>query len=635
MLDMLWLIPALPYAGFLALILVGGRLARRITAVIAVGSVGLAAVLSIATAVRFISSPPAGNVSHQTLWNWIEIGSFQPSFGFYLDSLSMVFVLVITIVGFLIHLYSVEYMIEDDAYSRFFAYMNLFVGSMLLLVLADNLLALYLGWEGVGICSYLLIGFWYRDPANGRAAIKAFVTTRFGDTLLATGLFVLFTSLGTLDIQSLLLRATQEWPSGSTLAVAAAALLLGGAVGKSAQLPLQTWLPDAMAGPTPVSALIHAATMVTAGVYLIARMNVLYTLAPAVQTAVAVIGVLTLLIAGFSALTESDIKRVLAYSTISQIGYLFLALGVGAWNAAIFHFLTHACFKALLFLGAGAIMVCVHEERNMFRLGGLRTRLPLVFWTFLAGAASLAALPFVTAGFYSKDPILLAAWSAEQGGSLLWLGGLAGAFLTSVYTFRMVFLTFFGEAKQEPARRAGFFIKVPLIILALLSVVVGFIEVPKYLGDVELISQFLSTSLPGIDHARTSTDVEPILDTIAAIVCLAGVYLAYVLFVQRHQYAERLSKSYVGAALHGFWLAGWGFDRLYDHLFVRPFVWMAHTNQADFLDSIYRGIAELSRLFHEIFSELQTGNVRRYAMGVALGAIVGIAIMVLAIVHRP
>ena len=290
--------------------------------------------------------------------------------------------------------------------------MNLFVGSMLVLVLADNLLLLYLGWEGVGLCSYLLIGFWYKDASNGLAARKAFIVTRVGDTAMLIGLFILFHTLGTLQIQDLMHRASAHWAVGSPYAIAAAALLLGGAVGKSAQLPLQTWLPDAMAGPTPTSALIHAATMVTAGVYLIARTHVLYTLAPQVQFAVAVVGAATLLLAGFSALTQPDIKRVLAYSTISQIGYMFLALGVGAWAAALFHLMVHAFFKALLFLAAGIVIDALHHEHNIFRMGGLRKELPIAFWTFLIGGCSLAGLPLVTAGFVSKDLILWSAWTS-------------------------------------------------------------------------------------------------------------------------------------------------------------------------------------------------------------------------------
>jgi NADH-quinone oxidoreductase subunit L len=327
-LDLLWLIPALPLAGFLVLAL--SPLPKPGVAMVGVGSVGLSALLAAGVALAFLTSPPPGHVFTQTLWTWMGVSGFTPKIELYLDALSLVMMLVITGVGFLIHLYASEYMEEDEGYRRFFAYMNLFVAAMLVLVLAGDLLFLYLGWEGVGLCSYLLIGFWYRDPANGRAARKAFVVTRVGDVAMTIGLFLLFTHLGTLDIQALMARARENWPIGSGLAIAAAALLLGGAVGKSAQLPLQTWLPDAMAGPTPVSALIHAATMVTAGMYLIARTHVLYSLAPTVQTAVAVIGVTTLLLAGFSALVQTDIKRILAYSTISQIAYMFLALGVGS-----------------------------------------------------------------------------------------------------------------------------------------------------------------------------------------------------------------------------------------------------------------------------------------------------------------
>jgi NADH-quinone oxidoreductase subunit L len=377
----------------------------------------------------------------------MDVGGLRPAIGFYLDALSLVMILVVTCVGFLIHVYSSEFMIEDDAYSRFFAYMNLFVASMLVLLLGDNLVLLYLGWEGVGLCSYLLIGFWYQDPANGLAARKAFLVTRVGDVAMAIGLFVLFTQLGTLDIQELMHRAAEQWPAGSGYAVAAAALLLGGAVGKSAQLPLQTWLPDAMAGPTPTSALIHAATMVTAGVYLIARTNVLFALAPDVQLAVAVVGAVTLLVAGLSALTQYDIKRVLAYSTVSQIGYMFLALGVGAWSAAMFHFMTHAFFKALLFLAAGVVIHALHHEHNMFKMGGLRKELPVAFWAFAIGGSALAGLPLITAGFYSKDLILWLAWSSDKGSPWLWGAGMLGALLTAAYTYRLIFLVFFGPRR--------------------------------------------------------------------------------------------------------------------------------------------------------------------------------------------
>ena len=345
-------------------------------------------------------------------------------------------------------------MADEEGYSRFFAYMNLFVGSMLVLVMASNLLLLYLGWEGVGLCSFLLIGFWYKDPENGRSARKAFIVTRIGDVSLAIGLFILATTLGTLDVREIAQKATSSWPVGSSLAVAVAALILGGAVGKSAQLPLQTWLPDAMAGPSPVSALIHAATMVTAGVYLIARTNALFTLAPAVQLAVGIIGAAGVLVAGLSALTQRNIKRVLAYSTMSQLGYMFLALGIGAWSGAIFHLVTHAFFKSLLFLGAGVVILAVNHEHDIYAMGGIARKSPFTFWTFLVAAFTLAAIPPTTAGFSSKDLILTLAWQSGGVGRLFYLLGLAGVFVTSVYIFRLVFIVFAGSPRPAAAPAA-------------------------------------------------------------------------------------------------------------------------------------------------------------------------------------
>ena len=509
----LWMIPALPFAGFLLLALVGARFSRRVVAFIATGAVGLAAVAAGLTAISFLSAQPAANSYTQTVWVWLDVAGFHPGVAFYIDALSLVMILVITFVAFLIHLYSTEFMIEEEeGYSRFFAYMNLFVGSMLTLVLADNFLLLYLGWEGVGLCSYLLIGFWYKVPENGYAARKAFVVTRVGDTALALGLFLIFTHLGTLQIQDVMLRAREAWPQGSTLAIITALLLLGGAVGKSAQLPLQTWLPDAMAGPTPVSALIHAATMVTAGVYLIARTHVLFILAPAVLALVAVVGTITLLLAGFSALVQWDIKRVLAYSTISQIGYMFLALGVGAWPAAIFHFMTHAFFKALLFLGAGIVIQAQGEEHNMFKMGGLRRELPVVFWTFLIGSGALSAVPLVTAGFYSKDMIIWQVYASASGGVWLWAAAIAGALLTSMYTFRMVTLTFFGPLGKKVSRVPGWRMSLPLVVLAVLSIIAGFLDVPRILGGVPVLSSFLERALPAAVLASNQTGQEGLFD---------------------------------------------------------------------------------------------------------------------------
>ncbi|HTP59054.1 MAG TPA: NADH-quinone oxidoreductase subunit L, partial [Spirochaetia bacterium] len=381
--SLIWLVPALPLFGFLVLAILGRRMPAPAVAAVGNGSVGLSTLVALSAVGSFWVSPPAGASVTYTLWEWVRVGSFSPGVSLTLDALSGVMILVVTVVGFLIHLYSVRFMAGEEGYSRYFAYMNLFVASMLLLVLAGNLLLLYLGWEGVGLCSYLLIGFWYTEPANGHAAQKAFIVTRVGDVSLLIALFLVALNLGSLDIQEISRKAASLWAPGSAIAVAAAALILGGAVGKSAQLPLHTWLPDAMAGPSPVSALIHAATMVTAGVYLIARTHVLFALAPAVMTATAIVGIAGVLVAGFSALAQTDIKRVLAYSTMSQIGYMFLALGVGAWSGAIFHLVTHSFFKSLLFLSAGVVILAVNHEHNIFGMGGLARKTPYTFATFL------------------------------------------------------------------------------------------------------------------------------------------------------------------------------------------------------------------------------------------------------------
>jgi NADH-quinone oxidoreductase subunit L len=627
MLNFLFLIPALPFAGFVILALLGRRLPRTAVAFVGAGSVGLSAILTMLIGTSFIASPPQGHAFTQTLWTWMQFDGYAASVSFSLDPLSLIMIFVITGVGFLIHLYSTEFMQDEEGYSRFFAYMNLFVGSMLTLVLADNLLLLYLGWEGVGLCSYLLIGFWYTDPANGRAARKAFIVTRIGDTAMALGLFLLFTSFGTLNIQDLMLHAAKQWPVGSAAAVLAAALLLGGAVGKSAQLPLQTWLPDAMAGPTPVSALIHAATMVTAGVYLIARTHVLFELAPVVQAAVAVIGAATLLIAGFSALAQRDIKRVLAYSTISQIGYMFLALGVGAWSAAIFHFMTHAFFKALLFLAAGVVILAQHHEHDMFKMGGLRDKLPVTFWTFFIGAASLSAMPLVTAGFYSKDLILWHAWSSSSGGPGLWAAGLIGAFVTAIYTFRMVFITFFGESKTEVSHRPGLRMLVPLVILAVLSIVGGFVELPRTLGNAPLFSEFLRPVFNEKAAEHSGIASEAVLQIGATIVALAGIFVAVLFYLLRPEYAKEIGNIGMFESMRKFWLSGWDFDALYDRLFVRPFLWIAELNKKDLIDSGYTGIANLNRSLNALLSKTQTGSIRWYAMGTAVGAVVFLGII--------
>ncbi len=611
MLDLIWLLPALPLAGFLILAFTGGELPKPVVATVGAGSVGLAFVVAALCSYQLLSS---GQDSFQlTLWEWMAAGDFSSAFSFYLDGLTVVMILVISGVGFLIHLYSTGFMIDDPGYSRFFAYMNLFVAAMLVLVLADNLVLLYLGWEGVGLCSYLLIGFWYENPANGYAARKAFVVTRVGDTSMALGLFLLFSQLGTLNIQELMHNAQQQWQIGSGMAVAATLLLLGGAVGKSAQLPLQTWLPDAMAGPTPISALIHAATMVTAGVYLIARTHLLFELAPTVQSLVAWIGLVTLLMAGFTALTQHDIKRILAYSTISQIGYMFLGLGVGAWSAAVFHLMTHAFFKALLFLAAGTVILSLHHEHNIFKMGGMRKHLPVAFWSFLIGSAALTALP-LTSGYFSKDEILLAALESGGSGALLWLGGVIGALFTAIYSFRLVFVVFFGECHHPAREITGFKMAAPLVVLGVLALVGGWIHVP--------VDAVFSHGEAGHEEHHVSLFIHALMIAVPII----GVGISYLFFCARTWSAEQLVKPGIGATLHRFWFSGWGMDRLYQSIFVNPFVGLARLNSKDIVDLLIGLLVSITSLANRLLVRTQTGYLRWYAASVMAGVIILIAI---------
>jgi NADH-quinone oxidoreductase subunit L len=601
--ELLGWVPLFPLLGFLILLLTGDRLTRSVIPWIGIGSVGLSALLVSCIGFEFLHG--AMRPLQQVLASWLTVDELWVPIGFYLDALSMTMLFVVAGVGFLIHVYSAGFMESDPGYARFFAYMNLFVSAMLVLVLADNLLLLYLGWEGVGLGSYLLIGFWYENPDNGHAARKAFVMTRIGDTALALGLFLLFTELHTFDIQSLMLRAASHWQQGSLLPVLTAALLLGGAVGKSAQLPLQTWLPNAMAGPTPVSALIHAATMVTAGVYLIARTHGLFLLAPSVQFAVATIGAVTLLIAGCSALAQTDIKRILAYSTISQIGYMFLALGVGAWSAAIFHLLTHAFFKALLFLAAGAVIYCFHHEHNIFKMGGLRKIMPLAFWSFMIGCAALSALPF-TSGFYSKHEILLAAFAADP---VFWVCGCLGALITVIYSFRLVFVVFFGDQSHSTDKTLDWRMAIPLVLLAVLALFGGLLQVP------------LDTVFPVIKPEHDPGMVTVI--TVAAP--LIGLLIAALFYLTGTFSAQDFANNYWASPIRQFFFSGWGFDALYDSLLIRPFKAIAGLNKNDAIDGLYRGIALLSRKLHRALSATQTGRVRWYASSLVLGTVVIIA----------
>ncbi len=602
------LIPLMPLIGFLLLVCTLGKLPRLWVGLIGAGSIAIAFILVVLTGLEYLgqAEPIPYTVS---VYTWMQLEGFTTNISFLIDGLSLTMLSVITGVGFLIHVYSALFMWEDKDYSRFFSYMNLFVAAMLLLVLADNLLVLFVGWEGVGLCSYLLVGFWHEERANGAAARKAFVVTRIGDTAMALGMFLLFIHLGTLDMQAMARQATELWLPGDLVITIACLLLVGGAVGKSAQLPLQTWLPDAMAGPTPVSALIHAATMVTAGVYLIARNHELFLLAPAALLTVAVIGAATLLMAAFAAMTQTDIKRILAYSTISQIGYMFLSLGVGAWSAAIFHLMTHAFFKALLFLGAGAVIYSLHHEHNIFRMGGLRSKLPVAFWSFMIGSAALAALP-LTSGFYSKDLILLATYDQAPFGGWLLAAGMLGALLTAIYSFRLVFIVFFGETKTEPEAPAGRLMSLPLIILSILALVGGTIAVP------------VDAVFPGAVEA----DHSGWMPIIIAGVPILGVLLAYLMYMKPVIPITLFTESAQGKQLIAFWYSHWAMDWIYDQLLVKPYCAIADLNQKDIIDWFYNGIASALRQAHQVSIISQSGQLRTYVAVVAAGLVLTIAV---------
>ncbi|MDR0217819.1 MAG: NADH-quinone oxidoreductase subunit L [Enterobacteriaceae bacterium] len=612
--NLLYLTILLPLLGFLLLAFSRGRWSENLSATVGIGSVGLAALVTLWAGIDFLSYHDGGYfVYTQTLWNWMDAGDFNIPVTLVLDGLSLTMLSVVTGVGFLIHVYASWYMRGEEGYSRFFAYTNLFIASMVVLVLADNMLLMYLGWEGVGLCSYLLIGFYYKTPANGAAAMKAFIVTRVGDVFLAIGMFILYDQLGTLSFRELAVLAPQHIEAGSSAITWATLMILGGAVGKSAQLPLQTWLADAMAGPTPVSALIHAATMVTAGVYLIARSHALFLMAPDILHLVGIVGAVTLLLAGFAALVQTDIKRVLAYSTMSQIGYMFLALGVQAWDAAIFHLMTHAFFKALLFLASGSVILACHHEQNIFKMGGLRKHIPFVYLCFLVGGSALSALPLLTAGFFSKDEIL---WGALANGHMnLMLAGLVGALMTSLYTFRMIFIVFHGKENTKAHAVKGITHTLPLAVLLVLSTFVG-----------ALIKQPLANVLPdGVAHGHNKMTLE----IVSGVVAVLGILLAAALYLGKRSLVNAVANSAPGRFFSTWWFHAWGFDALYDWVLVKPYKGITHLLRHDPLNSLMNIPAILSRWGNKGLALGQNGQVRWYAASMGLGAVLVLALLLL------
>ncbi|MGO3756371.1 NADH-quinone oxidoreductase subunit L [Psychrobacter celer] len=614
-----------PLIGFLILAFMRDKLTEQVARIVGVGSMLLSALCTLVVSYTFLTSYPAGTVVEMPLWTWFQVGDFAPSFGLSFDGLALTMTGIITGIGFLIHMFAAWYMKGDTGFARFFSYMNLFVASMLLLVLADNLFLLYLGWEGVGICSYLLIGYYYHDRDNGRAAMKAFTVTRVGDVFLAFGLFLLFREFGTLHIQEIITRAPEVFDLNNPIMMLTTMMLVGGAMGKSAQLPLHTWLADAMAGPTPVSALIHAATMVTAGVYLIARLHPLFELTPGILLYwVGGVGALTLVVAGFCALAQTDIKRILAYSTMSQIGYMFLALGVGAWQGAIFHLMTHAFFKALLFLASGAVILAVHHEQDIFKMGGLRRKIPLVFWCYIVGGGALAAIPWVTVGFYSKEAIL---WETYATGHLvLFYMGVFGAFLTAIYTFRMIWIVFFGEEKTHAHKLSGVSYWLPLTVLLVLSTAVGAWVTPPLQG-------VLPQSVGHLLEVAGQAEAKHTAEYIAMGAMLAGLVLAALLYVvNKGRLLTSFKRSRIGGALYHWCYHGLGFDALYDLLFVKPFLFIGRLLKADPIDKTWYVLPKLASAGNKVLSATQTGSLRGYAASFGLGVAVLLVLVMITVV---
>ncbi len=669
----LWLIPVLPLLGAAVNGLLGKKFSRQTVAAVALLFSGAAFAMVLLVASRF-SSLPTPHVEY--LATWIRAGKFQVDFSFYLDQLSLVMLLVVTGVGFLIHIYSVGYMWEEGGFYRFFSYLNLFMFFMLTLVLASNYLLMFIGWEGVGLASYLLIGFWFTKDSAAAAGKKAFIVNRIGDFGFLIALFLLIKHFGTLNFDQVFQGVVPMGAEtgGAGLLTAVGLLLMVGAAGKSAQIPLYVWLPDAMEGPTPVSALIHAATMVTAGVYMVSRSHVIFERAPMAMTVVAIIGTLTALFAATIGITQTDIKKVLAYSTVSQLGYMFIACGVGAFSAAIFHLMTHAFFKGLLFLAAGSVIHAVSGEQDMRQMGGLRTKIPWTFWTMTIATFAIAGIP-PFAGFFSKDEIL---WRAYQTSWVYWFIGLFTAFLTSFYMFRLWFMTFFGEYRgvaenshHEPAHdiapadtRAGApaphghghggihesprLMVVPLVVLALLSFTGGWIGVPASLGGSNRFDKFLgpvfhATSLGAEGHGATTPDqsegpeaqagraTELIFTGISVFAGLLGFLLAWLLYYRNPQLPLQIATGLGGlyqAVVHKYYI-----DELYAALFVKPLIagsalilW--HGIDRDVIDATLDNSAHGAREVSDSVRHMQSGNLRSYAGWVAAGAAAVIAYMI-------
>jgi NADH-quinone oxidoreductase subunit L len=629
MLDFIFLVPLLPLLGFLLNGILNKRLSKNVAA--GIGVLSVAGSFAIASGI-FFQSLGQHNFSHTIQYcTWLKAGSLTIPFEFLVDSLSILFMLIVTGVGLLIHIYSVGYMHDDEGFNRFFAYLNLFMFSMLMLVLGANYVMMFVGWEGVGLCSYLLIGFWYKNQDYNSAAKKAFVMNRIGDLGFLAGMFLLFSHFGSLSFSDIFEKA-KSLSTNDTTVIAITLLLFIGATGKSAQIPLFTWLPDAMAGPTPVSALIHAATMVTAGIYMIARSNVLYTLAPATLEVILVIGLLTALLGSIIALTQRDIKKVLAYSTVSQLGYMFIALGLGNYNAAVFHVMTHAFFKALLFLGAGSVIHAMSGEQDIFKMGGLRKHLPVTNITFFIATAAISGFPLLTSGFYSKDEIFV---SALAHSPWLWLPIAILFFLTPFYMFRLYFLTFYGEFRGtqhqlEHLHESPRVMTVPLLILAFLSIIGGFVNA-TLLGSLTNIKAFTSLehflqpvfrnyTLP-FSHAENHFIEYSLL--IASILMIVFIlWITYNLFAENQ--AEAIEEEEM-SLLQKLSYNKLYVDEIYALLIQKPLDWLSEKIyefvEVSGIDQIVNASGNFVLWGSRTLRMLQTGHIGFYLFAMVFGII--------------
>jgi NADH-quinone oxidoreductase subunit L len=650
MFDYVWLIPLFPAIGFLINGLFGRRLGKHVVSWIGPSVIGLSFLTAILIFIELIGKPASERLFEKVIFDWVVSGEFQTVVGYQIDPLSIIMALVVTGVSFFIHIYSVGYMHDDPGFTRYFTYLNLFVFMMLNLILANNFLLMFVGWEGVGLCSYLLIGFWYEKDSASNAGKKAFVVNRVGDFGFLLGMFLIFTSLGkhgiwTLDFTDVFTNA-HMLDTGTVTAITI--LLFIGAAGKSAQLPLYVWLPDAMEGPTPVSSLIHAATMVTAGVYMVARCNVLFSMAPVTMAIVAIVGVATAIFAASIGFCQTDIKKVLAYSTISQLGYMFLGVGVGAYSAGIFHLMTHAFFKGLLFLGAGSVMHAMSGELDMRKMGGLKGKTPMTFLTFFVATLAIAGIPGLS-GFFSKDEILWQAFSSSHGHFLLWLVAAVAAGMTAFYMFRALFMTFWGECRADEhvkhhIHESPKIMTVPLMILAFLSIVGGYVGIPHVLGGANHFHEFLAPvvggSEPGKAHAAIqlvtsawasggeagghSATLEILLMALSVIIALLGIGIAYFLYVKNPALPKRMAETWKG--LYQWVFNKYYVDEAYEVLFVNSMkglgtaLWKGIDEFV--IDVTVNGIAYFFGGVSGLIRKMQTGFAQNYALAMVLGGVV-------------